>query len=71
LGANGGLTYSLREKYSTVKIPEALIPRIDRIINNSKDSFGLRKFRSRTEFVTEAVKRLLEEFEQEGKQGGS
>ena len=54
----------MKEELFPVKIPKALISRIDRIVENVRDSFGLRKFRSRNEFVTEAVKRFLKEFEQ-------
>ena len=59
----------MKEELFPVKIPKALISRIDRIVENVRDSFGLRKFRSRNEFVTEAVKRFLKEFEQEGEHG--
>ena len=61
----------MREELFPVKIPKELIPHIDRVVESTKDSFGLRMFRSRNDFVTEAVKRFLKEFlEQGGGDGG-
>ena len=61
----------MRTHFYFVKIPKELIPHIDRVVESTKDSFGLRRFRSRNDFVTEAVKHFLREFlEQGGGDGG-
>ncbi len=47
--------------YATVRISENLLQWIDAAIEQVKDEFGERKYRSRRDLIDDAVKRLLKE----------
>lgn len=44
---------------TTVRVAAELIEPIERLIENAKDEFGSPLFRSKTDFVTKAVKEFL------------
>jgi len=47
--------------FSLVRISEELLPHIDKAVEECRDSYGVRRYHSRRQFVDEAVKRLLRE----------
>jgi metal-responsive CopG/Arc/MetJ family transcriptional regulator len=47
--------------YTSTRITEALLKYIDEAIEKATDSFGTPLYKSRTEFVDDAVKRRLTE----------
>ena len=44
-----------------MRLRAELLPHIEKAIEQEKDEFGVPRFRSRADFVTEAVKELLKE----------
>lgn len=44
---------------ATVRIANELLPYIDDVVEGEKDEFGMLKYRSRADFVNEAVKEFL------------
>ena len=52
-------------KWSVVRIPAELLVIIEKMVREEKDQFGMPKYRSRSEVVTEAVKEFLSKREKE------
>ena len=48
------------ESTKTVRIAAELIPPLEKLVENEKDEFGIQKFRSKTDAVTQAVKEFLQ-----------
>lgn len=49
------------EKWTNVRIPTQLVVAIEKIVKEEKDEFGLPRYRSKSEFVVEAVRLRLEQ----------
>jgi len=47
------------EKWATVRIPAELLSKIEQLIKEEKDEFGMPKYRSKSELVAEAIKEFL------------
>ena len=52
-------------KWSVVRIPAELLVMIEKIVREEKDQFGMPKYHSRSEVVTEAVKEFLKKHSEE------
>lgn len=48
------------ENYDVVRIQKALLPLIDKLIDEDKDHFGTQNYRSRQVVVSQAVKEFLD-----------
>ena len=55
----------MKEDLVTVKIRREVIPGLEHIVEKVKDEFGIPKFRSKADAVTEAVKEFLHKYESE------
>ena len=47
------------EQQGVVKISPELFPAIDKVVEETKDEYGVRRFKSRRELVDEAVRQFL------------
>ncbi|MEM2995858.1 MAG: ribbon-helix-helix domain-containing protein [Candidatus Bathyarchaeia archaeon] len=47
------------EKWTTVRIPAELLSKIEKLVKDEKDEFGMPRFRSKSEIVAEAIKEFL------------
>ena len=47
-------------RWKTVRIAGELIKPLEKLVENEKDEFGIQKFRSKADAVTQAVKDFLE-----------
>jgi len=54
------MTEDRDEKYDVVRIRAELIPLIDKIVDENKDRFGIQKYRSRQEVVSQALREFLD-----------
>ncbi|MEM0313940.1 MAG: ribbon-helix-helix domain-containing protein [Candidatus Bathyarchaeia archaeon] len=50
---------SQNDKWGVVRVPISLISQIEKLVENEKDEFGLPKYRSKSDAVTEAIKEFL------------
>lgn len=60
----------LEEKWATVRVPMELLSRIEKLLNDEKDEFGMPKFHSRSEIVAEAIKEFLKKHQPDVKPKG-
>ena len=51
---------SQNEKWANVRIPVELLVAVEKLVKEEKDEFGMPKYRSKSEVVTEAVKQFLQ-----------
>ena len=47
------------DKWVTVRFPDELIDPLEDLVENARDEFGLRRFKSKSEAVTQALKEFF------------
>jgi Arc/MetJ-type ribon-helix-helix transcriptional regulator len=53
------LSQNDEDKWATVRIPTELLDAVEKLVKDEKDEFGLPKYHSKSDAVTEAVKQFL------------
>ena len=54
-----------QDKWTTVRVPTELLKAIDEFIKTQIDEFGLPKYSSKSDVVTEAIKEFLKKHKEE------
>lgn len=54
-----------QDKWTTVRVPTEILKAIDEFMKNQIDEFGLPKYRSKSDVVTEAIKEFLKKHREE------